>query len=75
MRYPLVCLPGDQPIPKEVNWQFNIPTKGSKMILLQTGESVKWSYEGNTVKVSLPSSVTNAKESIPALLFSFIPEE
>ena len=73
MRYALVCLAEDQPMPKEVAWQFNSPKKGSKMILLETGESVKWSYEGNSVKVVLPSSVINARESTPALVFSIIP--
>jgi alpha-L-fucosidase len=75
MRYALVCLPEDQPMPKEVIWKFNIPKKGSKMILLDTGDPVKWSYEGNSVKVILPSSVINAKVNKPALAFSFFPEE
>jgi len=75
MRYALVCLPENQPMPKEVIWQFNIPKKGSKVILLETGQSVMWSYEGNNVKVDLPSSVIHAKERLPALVFSFIPAE
>jgi len=75
MRYALVCLPENQPMPKEVIWQFNIPKKGSKVILLETGQSVMWSFEGNKVKVDLPSSVINAKERLPALVFSFIPAE
>jgi alpha-L-fucosidase len=55
--------------------QFNIPKKGSKITLIETGESVKWQKEGNSVKIFLPASVINAKEKIPALVFSFIPAE
>jgi alpha-L-fucosidase len=75
IHYALVCLPENQPIPKEVIWKFNIPKKGSRMILLGTGETVKWQQEGDNVKVFLPSSVINAKEKTPALAFSFIREE
>jgi len=74
-RYALVCFPENQPIPKEISWQFNIPKKGSKITLVETGETVKWQEEGNAVKVFLPSSVINAKDSKPALAFSFIPAE
>jgi alpha-L-fucosidase len=68
-------LPENQPIPKEISWQFNIPKKGSKITLVETGESVKWHEEGNVVKVFLPSSVINTKDSKPALAFSFIADE
>jgi len=74
-RYALVCLPEGQPIPKEISWHNNIPKDGSKIILLETGESVKWKREGNGVRVFLPSSMINSKENIPALAFSFTPEE
>ena len=51
MRYAMVCLPENQPTPKEIIWHFNAPKKGSKMTLVQTGESVKWQQEGDSVKV------------------------
>ncbi|HET6769074.1 MAG TPA: alpha-L-fucosidase, partial [Chitinophagaceae bacterium] len=75
MRYALVCLQENEPMPKEIIWQVNIPKKGSKVTLLATGQSVKWSYDGRNVKVILPSSVINATDLIPALVFSFIPAE
>ena len=75
IRYALVCFPENKSIPKEIIWQFNTPKKGNKITLIETGESVKWQLEGNSVKVFLPSSVINAKVSIPALVFSFIPAE
>ena len=72
LHYALVCLPADQPIPKEVGWQFNVPKKGSKIIFVETGESVKWQQEGDRVKVFLPSSMINKKENTAALVFSFV---
>ena len=75
IHYALVCLPENQQIPKEIIWQFNIPKKGSRITLIETGESVVWQQEGNNVKLFLPPSVMNVKENWPALVFSFIPEE
>jgi alpha-L-fucosidase len=74
-RYALVCLPEGQPVSKEIVWQHSLPRKGSKMKLLQTGETVKWKMEGDKVKVSIPVSVTNAKQAYPALAFSFTPAD
>lgn len=74
-RYALVCLPDNKPQANEVVWQGNLPKKGSKMILLQTGEAVKWTANGNGVKVILPSSVLKVKDPLPALAFSFTPAD
>jgi len=52
-----------------------MPKTGSKIILLETGESVKWQKEGNGVKIFLPSFIINSKGNIPALAFSFVQEE
>ena len=75
IHYALVCLPENQPIPKEIIWKHNIPKRGSRITLVETGESVKWQQEGNSVKVILPTSDINAKGRTPALAFSFIPEK
>ena len=72
LHYALVCLPADQPIPKEVTWKLNVPKKGTKIIFVETGESVKWQQEGNSVKIFLPSSVINKTGTGAALVFSFI---
>jgi alpha-L-fucosidase len=73
--YALVCLPENQLIPKEVIWHFNIPKKGSKITLIETGESVKWQQEGDVVKIFVPSSIINSMDKTPALVFSFAPGE
>lgn len=74
LRYALVCVDENAAVPTEILWTDNIPKKGTKMILLQTGETVKWKLENDKVKLTLPASVVNMK-NIPALAFSFSPED
>ncbi len=70
MRYALICLQENMPIEKEIVWHNNLPEKGSKIILLQTGEFVEWKLENDSVKLVVPSSVKKM-EGISALVFSF----
>ena len=70
-RYALVCLPEGKQLSSFVTWKSNRPQKGSAMQWLQTGENVKWTQEGNVVKVYLPSSLKKTKEPLPALAFSY----
>lgn len=73
--YALICLQENEPIAKEVTWKNHVPIKGSKMILLQTGQTIKWKLEGDGVRIYLPSSITNSNESYPVLAISFNPEK
>lgn len=75
LKYALVCLQENSTLPATIEWKTNIPEKGSKMTLLQTGETVKWTLEGDVVKVSLPTSLIKKNEVFPALAFSFIGEK
>jgi alpha-L-fucosidase len=69
-QYALVCLKENEPLPAELRWKSNFPKKNSKMVLLQTGETVKWKIEGDEINVTLPASLLKEK-GIPALAFSF----
>jgi len=73
--YALVCLPEKQSMPQSIEWKNNVPKKGTKLKLLQTGETVKWVQQGNITKVFLPPSIIKDKGEIPALAFSFTPVE
>lgn len=73
LNYALVCIRENESLPSTVQWTSNLPAKGSKMILLQTGEKVKWKKEGDMVKVELPKSIS--KGTWPALAFSFVPQK
>lgn len=74
-RYALVCLPELLPANGEIVWQGNVPKKGTKVSLLETGAAVKWKQEGNAVRVFLPASIVQSKESKPALAFAFSPSD
>ena len=71
-RYALICLPENQPMLKEVVWKNNIPKKGTRVVLLETGEAVKWKQEGQQVIVTMPPSIVKTNASLPALAFSFV---
>ena len=51
-----------------IEWEENIPRKGSSMVCLKTGQKVRWKQENNTVRVSLPKGVSKKNE---ILVFSF----
>ena len=73
-RYALVCIKEGEPAPATVEWNGNIPKKGTTMKWLQTGETVKWKVEGGKVKVTMPASAkSNAAQ--PALAFAFQPAD
>jgi alpha-L-fucosidase len=75
LNYALVCIRENEALPATVQWKSNLPAKGTKMILLQTGEKVKWKIEGDMVKAELPKSLLTSRTSYPALAFSFTPQK
>ena len=72
--YAIHCIKENTSLPSSIVWKNNFPQKGSKVKLLETGENVKWIKEGDSIKVFLPTSLKNKKVSIPAMAFSFMPE-
>jgi alpha-L-fucosidase len=75
VKFALVCLPENSNPPTVIQWKTNIPKKGVKIKLLQTGETVKWTVKGDEVEVDLPKSVTGTKPLYAALAFSFVGNE
>ena len=73
-RYALVCLKESDELPGFIEWNNNLPAKGAKVKLLQTGQNVSWTRQGDRVKIILPASFLKEKKKYPALAFSFIPE-
>ncbi|HEV8282905.1 MAG TPA: alpha-L-fucosidase [Chitinophagaceae bacterium] len=71
-KYALVCLQENQPLPELMAWKNNLPMKGSKIKLLETGETIKWTNDGSVIKLFLPSSLLKTTNAYPALAFSFI---
>jgi alpha-L-fucosidase len=54
-----------------IEWNGNAPKKGSKMVILNTNQPVKWELTGTTVKVHLPESIKNNPSVYGALAFSY----
>lgn len=67
--YALLPLDDVNSFPSTVTWGENLPRKGSKIKLLQTGEHLKWTIRDKKVSIKLPASIVN--KSLPALAFSF----
>lgn len=73
-RYAIACLPENQPAPATLQWTGNLPRKGSKLKLLQTGKAVPWTRQGNQVKLTLPADLNQQAGTYPALVFAFTAE-
>jgi alpha-L-fucosidase len=67
--FAIACLSEGTSMPHTVSWNGNVPRKGTRMTLLSTGATVKWSVQGDRVTVSVPASV--AKSYTPALAFAY----
>ena len=72
-QYALTCFSDTASIPAQITWHHNIPKKGAKMKLLQTGETLNWRLEDDVVKVTLPASLAGTKGKSPAIACSFTP--
>ncbi len=68
--YAIVCLQENEATPATITWKGNLPKKGSRVKLLQTGKNVKWELNGDEVKVTVPPSI-KGKKDVAALAFSF----
>lgn len=70
--YALYTPTDENPLPNVITWEGNFPIKGSRVTLLQTGKTVKWTSNGKQVKVYLPQSVVKKNEPL-ALKFKVNP--
>ncbi len=71
LTYALFCVQENETLPEFIEWKYNQPIKGRKVILLETHEEVKWSSNGINTKVFLPSSVLKSGKNYSALVFAF----
>jgi alpha-L-fucosidase len=69
--YALASLPGNAAVPQTIEWTGNLPKKGGKMKLLLSGTNVKYTVEGDKVKVTVPPAVQALNTVVPALVFSY----
>lgn len=62
--YALYALKDGDTLPEVIEWEGNLPAHNAKITLLQTGKKVKYSCEGNKVKVYLPKGTVKRNESL-----------
>ena len=55
--YAIYALPEGENLPETIEWAGNIP--GGKMTLLKGNKSLKYSRDGEKVKVTLPKGLKN----------------
>ena len=53
--YALLCLPESKPVSGTISWTENLPAKGTKLILLETGQAIPYTIKQNTVMITLPA--------------------
>lgn len=63
--YAIATFEVDESVGKTISWQGNVPQKGSKMTLLATGQSLKYTVKNGTVTVAMPK---NAQGNMPVAL-------
>ncbi len=62
--YALYALPEGEKVTATIEWKGNIPVKHSKIKLLASGQSVKWTTDGTKVTVYLPKEIVGSAESL-----------
>lgn len=53
-RYAIIPNDDERGIPTTISWQGNLPKKGSRIVNLATGRSVRYTVKGDNVTISLP---------------------
>lgn len=72
-KFAIYLIPEGQAIPGNIEWKGLNPKKGSKMVLLLNGTSVKWTMKNENIIVSIPASLQKTKDCM-ALSFTFVTE-
>ncbi|MBP1664663.1 MAG: putative exported hydrolase [Bacteroidetes bacterium] len=57
--YALYALPDGENLPSTIEWQTNLPVKGSKVILLQNGKPVNYKIFKDKIVIRLPKGLKN----------------
>ena len=57
-RYAIIPNNDTTGIPATISWQGNLPKKGSRIVNLATGRSVRYTVKGDTVTITLPKEAS-----------------
>ncbi|UKT62665.1 alpha-L-fucosidase [Pedobacter mucosus] len=64
------CLDAKEGLPTAISWKGNVPKKGTDIILISTGQKVKWRNVNGEITLQLPAKMLPS----PALAFEFVPQ-
>ncbi|MBO4382096.1 MAG: alpha-L-fucosidase, partial [Bacteroidales bacterium] len=65
-RYAIVIVGDNRSVETTLEWRFNLPVKHSDLILLSTGEKLKYKLKGGQVSVTLPRGT--GADGLPVVL-------
>ncbi len=65
-RYAIVTVGDNRSVETTLEWRFNLPAKHSDLILLSTGEKLKYKLKGGQVSVTLPRGT--GADGLPVVL-------
>ncbi len=55
--YAIYALPENETLPATIEWEGNVPAKGTRMTLLQNNKRVRWKSDGTKTTVFLPENL------------------
>ncbi len=55
--YAIYALPENETLPATIEWEGNVPAKGTRMTLLQNDKRVRWKSDGTKTTVFLPENL------------------
>lgn len=58
-RYAIYCIKPGEKLPATISWIGNIPKKGTDIVLISTGQKVKWTLNNNKIIVQLPAKFSD----------------
>ena len=65
-RYAIVTVGDNRSVGTTLEWRFNLPAKHSDLIVLSTGEKLKYKLKGGQISVTMPRGV--GSDGLPVVL-------
>lgn len=73
--YALYALPEGETLPAVIEWEGNVPERGTSVRLLSTGQRMKWIERDGKVAVTLPAKLAGSTEPIALQFDTPLPKQ
>ena len=73
--YALYALPEGETLPAVIEWEGNVPERGTSVRLLSTGQRMKWIERDGKVAVTLPAKLAGSTEPIALQFDTSLPKQ